>query len=93
MLAISQVKGRHRIPVIRRIRTARGRDRSRICLAEGEPAEALGGVRPVLDGVAPVVGNVSVVEAQLLAALAHRELGDQHAACPGRRSPASCPSR
>jgi hypothetical protein len=40
------------------------RDRSRICLAEGEPAEALGAVQPVLDGVAPVIGNVSVVEAQ-----------------------------
>jgi LuxR family maltose regulon positive regulatory protein len=51
-----------------------------ICLAEGEPTEALSAVRPVLHGVAPVIGNVSVVEAQLLAALAHRELGDQHAA-------------
>jgi hypothetical protein len=38
------------------------RDRSRICLAEGEPAEALGAVQPVLDGVAPIVGNVSVRE-------------------------------
>jgi LuxR family transcriptional regulator, maltose regulon positive regulatory protein len=51
-----------------------------ICLAEGQPAEALGAVRPVLDGTAPVIGYVTVVEAQLLAAFAHRELGDQPAA-------------
>src|SRR5262249_58278296 len=34
----------------------------------------------VLDGTAPVVGHVTLVEAQLLAGLAHRELGDQRAA-------------
>jgi LuxR family transcriptional regulator, maltose regulon positive regulatory protein len=54
--------------------------RAVICLAEGNPAEALGALQDVLDGTAPVIGYVTVVEAQLLAALAHRELGDQHAA-------------
>ena len=54
--------------------------RAVICLAEGDPAGALAAVREVLDGAAPVVGYVTVVEAQLLAGLAHRELGDQHAA-------------
>ena len=34
----------------------------------------------VLDGTAPVIGYVTLVEAHLLAGLAHRELGDQHAA-------------
>ncbi len=51
-----------------------------ICLAEGDPAGALGAVRDVLDGTAPVIGYVTVVEAQLLAGLAYRELGDQRAA-------------
>ena len=51
-----------------------------ICLAEGDPAGALGTVQHVLDGTAPVIGYVTVVEAQLLAGLAHRELGDQRAA-------------
>ncbi len=51
-----------------------------ICLAEGDPAGALGALRDVLDGTAPVVGYVTVVEAHLLAGLAHRELGDQRAA-------------
>ncbi len=51
-----------------------------ICLAEGDPAGALGAVADVLDGTAPVVGYVTVVEAQLLAGLAHRDLGDQRAA-------------
>jgi LuxR family maltose regulon positive regulatory protein len=37
-------------------------------------------VRDVLDGTAPVIGYVTVVEAQLLAALAYRELGDLRAA-------------
>jgi LuxR family maltose regulon positive regulatory protein len=54
--------------------------RAVICLAEGDPAGALGAVRPVLDGTAPVVGYVTVVEAHLLAGLAQRELGDQRAA-------------
>ena len=51
-----------------------------ICLAEGDPAGALGAVQPVLDGSAPVIGYVTVVEAHLLAGLAHRGLGDQRAA-------------
>jgi LuxR family transcriptional regulator, maltose regulon positive regulatory protein len=51
-----------------------------ICLAEGDPAGALGALQDVLDGTAPVIGYVTVVEAQLLAGLAHRELGDQRAA-------------
>jgi LuxR family transcriptional regulator, maltose regulon positive regulatory protein len=51
-----------------------------ICLAEGDPAGALDAVRHVLDGTASVIGYVTVVEAQLLAALAHRELGDLRAA-------------
>ena len=54
--------------------------RAVICLAEGDPAGALGAVRDVLDGAAPVIGYVTVVEAHLLAGLAHRELGDQRAA-------------
>ena len=53
--------------------------RAVICLAEGDPAGALGAVRDVLDGTAPVIGYVTVVEAQLLAGLAYRELGDLRA--------------
>jgi len=54
--------------------------RAVICLEERDPAGALGAVREVLDGTAPVIGYVTLVEAHLLAGLAHRELGDQHAA-------------
>jgi LuxR family transcriptional regulator, maltose regulon positive regulatory protein len=54
--------------------------RAVICLAEGDPAAALAVVTGVLDGTAPVLGYVTVVEAHLLAGLAHRELGDQRAA-------------
>ncbi len=54
--------------------------RAVICLAEGDPAAALDAVREVLDGTVPAIGYVTVVEAQLLAGLAHRELGDQRAA-------------
>ena len=57
-----------------------GNARAVICLADGDPAGALRAVRGVLDGTAPVSGHATVVEAQLLAALAHRELGDQCAA-------------
>jgi LuxR family maltose regulon positive regulatory protein len=53
--------------------------RAAICLAECDPAGALGALRDVLDGTAPVVGYVTVVEAQLLASLAYRELGDLRA--------------
>jgi LuxR family transcriptional regulator, maltose regulon positive regulatory protein len=51
-----------------------------ICLAESDPAGALSALHDVLDGTAPVLGYVTVVEAHLLAGLAHRELGDQRAA-------------
>ena len=54
--------------------------RAVICLAEGDPAGALAAVQDVLDGTAPVIGYVTVVEAHLLAGLAHRELGDLRAA-------------
>jgi LuxR family transcriptional regulator, maltose regulon positive regulatory protein len=54
--------------------------RAVICLVEGDPAGALGALADVLDGTAPVIGYVTVVETQLLAALAHRALGDKRAA-------------
>jgi LuxR family transcriptional regulator, maltose regulon positive regulatory protein len=54
--------------------------RAAIFLAEGDPAAALGAVQDVVDGTAPVIGYPTVVEAQLLAGLAHRELGDRRAA-------------
>ena len=54
--------------------------RAVICLAEGNPAAALAAVADVLDGTAPVFGYVTIMEAHLLAGLAHRELGDQRAA-------------
>ena len=57
-----------------------GNARAVICLAEGNPAGALAAVQDVLDGTAPVIGYVTVVETHLLAGLAHRELGDQRAA-------------
>jgi LuxR family transcriptional regulator, maltose regulon positive regulatory protein len=57
-----------------------GNARAVISMAEGNPAAALAAVQDVLDGTAPVIGYVTVVEAHLLAGLAHRALGDQHAA-------------
>jgi LuxR family maltose regulon positive regulatory protein len=57
-----------------------GNARAAICLAERNPAAALAAVHDVLNGIAPAIGYMTVVEANLLAALAHRELGDQHAA-------------
>ena len=60
--------------------------RAVISLAEGDPAGALGAVSGVLDGTAPVLGYVTVVEAHLLAGLAHRELGDQRAASQAAES-------
>ncbi len=54
--------------------------RAAICLAEGNPAAALAVVQDVLNGMAPVIGYMTVIDANLLAALAHRELGDQRAA-------------
>ena len=57
-----------------------GNARAAICLAEGNPAAALSTAQEVLNGIAPAIGYMTVVEANLLAALAHRELGDQRAA-------------
>jgi LuxR family transcriptional regulator, maltose regulon positive regulatory protein len=57
-----------------------GNARAVIGLADGDPAAALRALQPVLDGTAPVIGYVTVVEACLLAGLAHRALGDQRAA-------------
>jgi len=54
--------------------------RAVICLAEGDPTAALDAVAGVLDGTAPVISRSTVVESYLLAALAHRELGDQRQA-------------
>jgi LuxR family maltose regulon positive regulatory protein len=54
--------------------------RAVICLAEGDAAGALDAVASVLDGTAPVIARSTVVESQLLAAFAHRELGDQRQA-------------
>jgi LuxR family transcriptional regulator, maltose regulon positive regulatory protein len=45
--------------------------RAVICLADGDPAGALAALADVLDGTAPVLGYVTVVEAHLLAGLAH----------------------
>jgi LuxR family maltose regulon positive regulatory protein len=49
-------------------------------LADGDPAGALGALRDVLDGMAPVIGYFTLVEAHLLAGLAYQALGDQRAA-------------
>jgi LuxR family transcriptional regulator, maltose regulon positive regulatory protein len=57
-----------------------GNARAVISLAEGNPAAALAAVHDVVDGTAPVIGYVTLVETHLLAGLAHRELGDQRAA-------------
>jgi LuxR family transcriptional regulator, maltose regulon positive regulatory protein len=57
-----------------------GNARAMICLAEGDPDAALGALGDVLDGTAPVIGYLTVVETHLLAGMAHRELGDQRAA-------------
>ena len=57
-----------------------GNARAVIRLAEGDPDGALDAVRDVLDGTAPVIGYVTMVETQLLAGLAYRELGDQRVA-------------
>jgi LuxR family maltose regulon positive regulatory protein len=54
--------------------------RAVICLADGDPAGALGALHDVLEGTAPVLGYTTVIETQLLAGLAHRELGDLSAA-------------
>jgi LuxR family transcriptional regulator, maltose regulon positive regulatory protein len=60
--------------------------RAAISLAERNPAAALAAVRDVLNGIAPAIGYVTVVEANLLAGLAHRELGDERAASAAAES-------
>ena len=57
-----------------------GNARAAICLAEGNPAAALAAVRDVLTGKAPAIGHVTIVESNVLAAISHRELGDDRAA-------------
>jgi LuxR family maltose regulon positive regulatory protein len=54
--------------------------RATICLADNSAAQALAYLRAVLDGTAPVIGYVTVVESLLLAALAYGALGDRRAA-------------
>jgi LuxR family maltose regulon positive regulatory protein len=54
--------------------------RAVICLADGDPAGALSLLNDVRDGTAPVIAYATVVEAHLLAGIAHRELGAQSAA-------------
>ena len=54
--------------------------RAVISLAEGNPPAALAAAQNVVNGTAPVIGYVTVVEANLLAAVAHRQLDDQRAA-------------
>ena len=44
--------------------------RAVICLAEGNPLNALGALLPVLDGTARVIHQFTAVEAHLVAALA-----------------------
>jgi LuxR family transcriptional regulator, maltose regulon positive regulatory protein len=63
-----------------------GNARAAICLAEGDPAAALAAVQDALTGIAPVIGYMTVIEASLLAALAHRELGEQRAAAAAAES-------
>ena len=60
--------------------------RAAIYLAEGDPAAALAAARGVLTGAAPALGYVTVTEASLLAALAHRELGDERSAIAAAES-------
>jgi LuxR family maltose regulon positive regulatory protein len=54
--------------------------RAVICLAESNPAAALTALQDALNGTAPPIGYVTLVETHLLAALAHRELADRRAA-------------
>jgi LuxR family maltose regulon positive regulatory protein len=51
-----------------------------ISLVDGDPAAALDAVRAVVEGSAPVIGYLTVVESHLLAGLAHRDLGSGRAA-------------
>lgn len=49
-------------------------------LAEHDPVAAQKALEPVLEGTAPVNPHLTLIEAHLLDALAHHELGDQSAA-------------
>jgi len=60
--------------------------RATLCLAEGDPAGAITAASDVLAGMAPAIGHLTVIEANLLTALAHRELGDQPAAIAATES-------
>jgi LuxR family maltose regulon positive regulatory protein len=51
-----------------------------IYLEERQPTATLSALASVLHGTAPVVGYITVMEAHLLAGLAHRQLGDERAA-------------
>ncbi|MBG0850366.1 AAA family ATPase [Streptomyces spinoverrucosus] len=62
---------------------ARGEIRNALAtlrLAEHDPAGARSALAPVLDGTAPVNPHLTLIEAHLLDALAHRELGGERAA-------------
>ncbi|MFD7155528.1 LuxR C-terminal-related transcriptional regulator [Kribbella sp. NPDC059898] len=54
--------------------------RATICLMDGDPAGVVSVLRDVLAGTTPAVAYATVVEANLLAGIAHRQLGDQRAA-------------
>jgi LuxR family maltose regulon positive regulatory protein len=54
--------------------------RAVIALAEGDPETALAELRDVRDAAMPGVPGFSLVEAHLLAGIAHLRLGDRHAA-------------
>jgi LuxR family transcriptional regulator, maltose regulon positive regulatory protein len=54
--------------------------RAVICLAEGEPAKALEILRDVRDPTLTIVAGFTLVEAHLLAGVAHLHLGDRKAA-------------
>jgi LuxR family transcriptional regulator, maltose regulon positive regulatory protein len=60
--------------------------RATLCLAEGDPAGAIAAASDVLAGTAPVIGHLTVTEANLLTALAYRKLGDQGAAIAATES-------
>jgi LuxR family transcriptional regulator, maltose regulon positive regulatory protein len=68
------------LPDVRAASGEIGNARAVISLADGDPGAALAAVRDVLDGTAPVVGYVTLVESHVLAGLAHQEMGDQPAA-------------
>jgi LuxR family maltose regulon positive regulatory protein len=54
--------------------------RAVICMAEGDPASAVDALRDVWEIAPPLVSPFTLVEAHLLAGIAHLELGDRKAA-------------